>query len=189
MDGPVKQLFTILKVAPKNSSDELLKASEDRLSETATGGLCVQSKTTHRLAQNTEMAPEPTQAQWAIFSKVIRQCLVEDMVRIDRTIGQNAIACSLLLPKKYGWIAAYWAATQFDPVRDEPDLITVCLPDWPEQKVLVFPDLGISLILGSDYVGETKMSFLRLAMYWTRKTWGLGLHAGSKTIRIKQRTV
>lgn len=189
MDGAVQQLFTLLKAAPKATSDELLEASSDKLTETSTGGLCVQSQVTHRLASVTEIVSQPTEEHLALLKKVLRQCLVEDLVRVERTVGKDAIACSLLLPKKYGWIGAYWAATQFDPAREEPELVTVCLPEWPEQKILILSDLGISVVLGSDYVGETKMSFLRLAMYWTRKTGGLGLHAGSKSITVKERSV
>ncbi|MEA3458728.1 MAG: phosphoenolpyruvate carboxykinase, partial [Candidatus Thermoplasmatota archaeon] len=39
--------------------------------------------------------------------------------------------------------------------------------------------------LGSDYLGEVKKSFLRMAMYWVKQHGGLGLHAGSKLIRVR----
>lgn len=189
MDEFLPRLFTFIEAAPRPTSDDLLESSSERLTETSTGGLCVLSKVTHRLASVTETVAQPSAEHLEILQKVLRQCMAEDLVRIDRTVGKDAISCTLLIPKKYGWIGAYWAATQFEPVSENPDLITVCMPDWPEQKVLVLSDLGITLVLGSDYVGETKMSFLRLAMYWTRKTGGLGLHAGSKSITVKERSI
>jgi phosphoenolpyruvate carboxykinase (ATP) len=60
----------------------------------------------------------------------------------------------------------------------------ITVPEWPEIKVLVFPELGLTLILGSDYKGENKKAMLRQVMYWAKKEGNLGLHAASKVMRV-----
>ena len=47
-----------------------------------------------------------------------------------------------------------------------------------------FPGKNISFVMGSDYTGEMKKANLRLAMHETKKKGGLGLHAGSKLVRV-----
>jgi phosphoenolpyruvate carboxykinase (ATP) len=51
---------------------------------------------------------------------------------------------------------------------------------------LIFADMnqGYTYILGTDYPGEAKKSMLRQAMYWIKRKGGLGLHAGSKILRV-----
>jgi len=164
--------------------DQLLEYSLDRLEQTASGGIAVESQMTHRLAARTEIVFEPKIEHHQLVQKAVEQASKEDLVRADRNLGKTAFSTSLLLPKKYGWIAAYSAATLFDPKKKDLDFLTLCLPEWPEQKVLVLADAGVTLILGSDYVGEVKMSFLRLAMYHCKKQGGLGLHAGSKHVKL-----
>ncbi|MBI5035918.1 phosphoenolpyruvate carboxykinase [Candidatus Micrarchaeota archaeon] len=184
METALKQLKAIREATPLASIDELLSFSSERLEQTSTGGISVQSQVTHRLAKKTEIIFEPTEEHEAFVKKVLGQCLKEDMVKSERCIGKQLFLASVLLPKKYGWIAAYWATTQFDPVEKEPDITTINLPEWPEQKILVFPDLGLNIALGSDYIGETKMSILRSTMYLAKKQGFIGLHAGSKSITL-----
>ena len=186
MDSPfLRPLFALRDGTLAPSVDQLLEYSLDRLDSTASGGIAVQSKTTHRLAAQTEIVFEPQAEHQQLVQKALEAALLENLVRADRNLGKNAFSTSLLLPKKYGWIAAYSAATLFEPKKKELDFLTLCLPEYPEQKVLVLADAGVTLILGSDYVGETKMSFLRLAMYHAKKQGGLGLHAGSKHVSLK----
>jgi len=58
------------------------------------------------------------------------------------------------------------------------------VPEWEEKKVLVFPERGLTIILGSDYKGEQKKAMLRQVMYWAKKEGNLGLHAASKIVRV-----
>ncbi|MEB3756283.1 MAG: phosphoenolpyruvate carboxykinase (ATP), partial [Desulfurococcales archaeon] len=56
--------------------------------------------------------------------------------------------------------------------------------------LLVFVDYddGANVLLGTDYYGEHKMSFLRLAMNYSRDFFNsIGLHASSKYYRLKTR--
>ena len=51
---------------------------------------------------------------------------------------------------------------------------------------MCFPDEGLTIVLGIDYVGEVKMGFLRMAMWEAKKAGMLSLHAGSKLLTAKQ---
>jgi phosphoenolpyruvate carboxykinase (ATP) len=71
-----------------------------------------------------------------------------------------------------------------------PQTYLIDLPEWQEQdrQILVFPDDGLTLVLGSDYYGEVKKGFLRMAMWFAKKRGGLGLHAGAKSIKARDRS-
>lgn len=115
----------------------------------------------------------------------------KEVVRIDRKMGMNdkySFNCRLYITKEYSRIAYMWNNTLFDPVDAEnPDFVSVYVPEWPERIMIVYPEEGITYILGSDYFGESKKSFLRKAMYKVKKMGGLGLHAGSKVLRVKDK--
>jgi phosphoenolpyruvate carboxykinase (ATP) len=68
---------------------------------------------------------------------------------------------------------------------DEPDLVSVYVPEWPERVIFCYPVTGVTFILGTDYFGESKKSFLRKAMYRMKQQGGLGFHAGSKVLKVK----
>lgn len=71
-----------------------------------------------------------------------------------------------------------------------PQTYLIDLPEWQEQdrQILVFADEGLTLVLGSDYYGEVKKGFLRMAMWLTKKKGGLGLHAGAKFIKARDKS-
>ncbi len=144
----------------------------------------------------------------AVVEKTIPRLMeTVELIQIDRILGDNPKKtwhCRFLIPKAYSKLALMWSKTLFEPTpkhknpKTKPDLLTVDFPNWPEafpgiegsdtigpRGVFVFPDTGITYILGTDYVGEVKMSFLRQAMFQMKKLGGLGLHAGSKTIKIQ----
>jgi len=114
----------------------------------------------------------------------------EEMVCLDRQLGrhpENSYVCRLFVPKEYGRIALAWAKL-FEPVADEasePDFYTVQLPDHDEVAIRVVPDEGMTAVLGSDYTGEAKKSFLRLFMFYAKEQGGLGLHAGTKRVDLQ----
>ena len=87
---------------------------------------------------------------------------------------------------------AYMVSKTLPPYRPnekEPVLQLLHIPEWQEKdrQVLVFPELGVTYILGSDYYGEDKKGFLRLAMWEAKQRGMLGLHAGSKILRAMDR--
>lgn len=127
-------------------------------------------------------------------------------IQLDRMIGTSPEArfhVRLMITQDMARVALLWCQTLFpapaaftDPNK-EPDILTVYCPTWlqgvaasarsgmPEKIIVAHPGAGINYILGVDYVGECKMSFLRLAMFKMKQKGGLGLHAGSKSLRIK----
>ncbi len=118
------------------------------------------------------------------------QAALEDeaLVCVDRQLGRHpelTFVCRLYLPERYARIALSWATLlEPAPAGAEPDFRTVQLPDWPETRIRVFPDEGVTYVLGSDYTGEAKKSFLRLFMYEAKRAGGLGLHAGAKRLHL-----
>jgi phosphoenolpyruvate carboxykinase (ATP) len=71
-------------------------------------------------------------------------------------------------------------------VNANPDFVTVDVPEWPgERRILVDTITGTTFVLGSDYYGEIKKSFLRQFMYSEKMKGNLGLHAGSKEVWAK----
>jgi phosphoenolpyruvate carboxykinase (ATP) len=108
------------------------------------------------------------------------------LVCLDRQVGRHPEAsytCRLFLPTEYGRIALAWAKL-FEPAPPgaEPDFVTVQLPDVEGSRIRVLPEEGVTAVLGSDYTGEAKKSFLRLFMLRAKERGGLGLHAGSKRV-------
>ena len=66
----------------------------------------------------------------------------------------------------------------------DPDFVSIAVPEWEEKKVFVFPELGLTIVLGSHYKGEQKKAMLRQVMYWAKSEGNLGLHAASKIMRV-----
>ncbi|WP_049923338.1 phosphoenolpyruvate carboxykinase (ATP) [Halopiger djelfimassiliensis] len=111
-----------------------------------------------------------------------------EMICVDRLMGRHPDAtfcCRLYVPVEHARIAMAWA-NLFEPADGrDPDLYTVQLPDYDETAIRVLPEDGFTAVLGSDYTGEAKKSFLRLFMYRIKQQGGLGLHAGSKRVRVR----
>ncbi|AGB37455.1 phosphoenolpyruvate carboxykinase (ATP) [Natronococcus occultus] len=112
----------------------------------------------------------------------------DELLCVDRLMGRHPEAtfcCRLYVPVEHARIALAWASL-FEPSDGrEPDLQTVQLPDHDETAIRILPEDGFTAVLGSDYTGEAKKSFLRLFMYRLKQQGGLGLHAGSKRVRVR----
>ncbi len=115
-----------------------------------------------------------------------------EWVCLDRRMGRHEDAssvCRLFVPREYGRIALAWAKL-FEPVDTggepvEPDYVTVQVPDADEVAIRVLAEEGVTAVVGSDYTGEAKKSFLRLFMLEAKRKGGLGLHAGSKRVTVR----
>ena len=128
---------------------------------------------------------------------VLRDYLkIAPLVCVKRTIGDNGVfepKCTLYLSTQRQdnvRQAHLWSRTlkDFDATTPGPELNLVCIPEWPDQdrQVLVFPEDGLTIVLGSDYVGEVKMGFLRMAMWAAKHDGMLALHAGSKLLAVRR---
>lgn len=116
-------------------------------------------------------------------------------VAVHRTMGSN----SDFSPKCHLYVSTnrpdsiriphMWGQTLFpyDEAANGPEFSIIFIPEWQEKdrQALVFPELGVTYVLGSDYFGESKKGFLRMAMYAAKQRGMLGVHAGSKLITAK----
>ena len=70
---------------------------------------------------------------------------------------------------------------------EQEEISVICIPEWSEKdrQVLVFPDIGVTIILGSDYFGELKNAFLRMAISKGKARNMLGIHAATKIMTVK----
>jgi phosphoenolpyruvate carboxykinase (ATP) len=109
-------------------------------------------------------------------------------VCLDRQLGRHethTYRCRYYVPAEQARIAL--ALTRlFEPCDGpgEPDFVTVQLPDHDEIAIRTLVEPGVTAVLGSDYTGEAKKSFLRLFMQRAKAVGGLGLHAGSKRVTL-----
>ncbi|WP_459194260.1 phosphoenolpyruvate carboxykinase (ATP) [Halosimplex sp. J119] len=112
-----------------------------------------------------------------------------EMVCLDRQLGRhpdNSYICRYYVPKEFSRIALSWAKLLEPAPEDaEPDFTTVQVPDADEVAIRVLPEEGFTAVLGTDYSGEAKKSFLRLFMLDAKRQGGLGLHAGTKRVRLE----
>jgi phosphoenolpyruvate carboxykinase (ATP) len=144
---------------------------------------------TPRQQEILDNVPKTLEAVTAYLSKA-------PFVKIQRTMGQNDV----FSPRCTFYSSVHrpdcvrlpymWENTMFpyDENANGPELTIVFIPEWQEKdrQVLVWPDEGITFVLGSDYYGEAKKGFLRMAMWKAKEAGMLGLHAGSKIVRARQ---
>ncbi len=154
------------------------------------GNLSVVTKMRNRIAKFTEVVlDELAPADEQIIHEVMDYLKDKEMLMLDRVMCKNSgfkKNCRLYVTADYPRLPLMWGNTLFPPEGSEPDFTVVTVPEWPEKKVLVFPESGMTLILGTDYKGENKKAMLRQVMYWAKKEGNLGLHAASKILRVKR---
>ncbi|ARS91183.1 phosphoenolpyruvate carboxykinase (ATP) [Natrarchaeobaculum aegyptiacum] len=172
------------------SLEELRELASDDERTTEFGSPAYVSEFRSRSADETKTAvdEEFTAADEALLTDAVDAATSREMVCLDRLVGRHPEAtfcCRLYVPTDYARIALSWA-NLFEPSDGrEPDFVTVQDPDYEETAIRVLPDEGFTAVLGSDYTGEAKKSFLRLFMYRVKQQGGLGLHAGSKRVRVE----
>jgi len=182
------------KFRPKRIIDN---PSEDKLREwaldyggviTEFGNLAVTTLVRNRIAKLTEVfMGELDEDDSQLIDQVMDYLRDKEMIQLDRVMCQTPgfkRNCRVYVTADYPRIPLMWGNTLFPPEGGEPDFITITVAEWPEKKVLVFPQSGVTLILGSDYKGENKKAMLRQVMYWAKQEGNLGLHAASKIIRV-----
>jgi len=146
--------------------------------------------------------PTPTREQLAIVEKAPEQLhkvlqLLHTMpfVHVRRQMGDNPEfnpICNLYVcvadPKNYR-IAYEWASTLGDVRKDRPGpeffMVDIPMEHQLRMQILVLPEHDINIALGTDYTGECKKGFLRQAMFRADQRGMLGLHAGTKVVRVR----
>ncbi len=174
-------------------SPERLRAFSREL-ETATefGSPAYVSEQRSRCADRTKNAVDDDfeAADYEHVETALEYAREHEMVCIDRRIGrhpEHTYVGRYYVPKEYARIALT-VTKLFEPAPEgvEPDFLTVQVPDHGDIEIRVLPDTGVTAVLGSDYSGEAKKSFLRLFMHRAKQRGGLGLHAGSKRVTLQR---
>ncbi len=78
-----------------------------------------------------------------------------------------------------------WGQTLFNPSQKRGlKLHLICIPEWPaeQRQTIVFPEIGVTYVLGSDYFDEIRKSFLRMAMWFAKTNGILALYGGGKLV-------
>jgi phosphoenolpyruvate carboxykinase (ATP) len=117
---------------------------------------------------------------------------------VHRVMGSGAdpdftFNCNFLVTTKnpvYHHVGYMWGKMlrEVDPVGEAPDLYIFMLPDINTGtfgRFYAFPESGVTVGIGSDYMGEVKKGFLRMAMYQAKQKGILGVHAASKIIKAE----
>ncbi|WP_276301118.1 phosphoenolpyruvate carboxykinase (ATP) [Halorussus lipolyticus] len=188
---------------PAEADDVIYNPSMDRLREfsehlettTEFGSPSYVSEERSRNADKTKNAVDSNFGadDYSRIEDAFAEAREREMVCVDRQMGRHdghSYVCRLYVPKEFGRIALAWSKL-FEPVQydgdetPDPDFVTVQVPDADEVAIRILPDEGTTAVLGSDYTGEAKKSFLRLFMYYAKQSGGLGLHAGSKRVRLE----
>ena len=129
-----------------------------------------------------------SEADWDAIESALEAAPDRELVCIDRQVGRHpetSFVCRLFVPREFSRIALAWAKL-LEPAQGDPDFETLQLPDWEgDRQIRILPDAGLTVVLGSDYTGEAKKSFLRLFMHRAKEQGGLGIHAGSKRVTIE----
>ncbi|MEA3508206.1 MAG: phosphoenolpyruvate carboxykinase [Synergistota bacterium] len=145
-----------------------------------------------RSAAFTEVAYDFDESLVSLLEQVWGYLRWQQMIRITGRIGspeKQPLFANYYVTRRYARLAQMFYmnfSSQAD--QDTADIVTVIVPEWHQRKIIVLPRQQVTYILGSDYYGEAKMAMLRMAMHLGRESMnGLGLHAGSKIVKIKVR--
>ena len=152
------------------------------------GNLSVVTSVRNRIAKFTEVVMgELDRDDEQLVHQVMDYLKTKEVIMLDRVMCKTPgfkKNCRLYVTADYPRLPLMWGNTFFPPEGCKTNFTVVTVPEWPEKKVLVFPESGITLILGTDYKGENKKAMLRQVMYWAKKEGNLGLHAASKILRV-----
>lgn len=176
----------------ENPSEEELRHRALELGGAITefGNLSVVTRQRNRIAKFTEVVfDKPETEDAGLINEVMEYLKGKEMIMLDKVMCQNPAYkknARLYTTADYPRLPLMWGSTLFPTEGGQPDFTTITVPEWPEKKVLVFPESGTTLILGTDYKGENKKAMLRQVMYWAKKEGNLGLHAASKIMRVRR---
>jgi phosphoenolpyruvate carboxykinase (ATP) len=189
------------KIVVNPSKEELRRLAERDERRTAFGSASYVSKVRNRSAGKTYVVEDGVtvgvkqqgislEKASALLAQVRAYLRDQEIIQVDRMLGDTPdrrLHGRLYITAPYARIAYMWHQTLFPASADEPpDMASIFVPEWPERIIFVHPGRRLTCILGTDYFGESKKSFLRMAMYRAKELGGIGLHAGSKVLRVRQ---
>ncbi len=189
MDNIFGEIFRPKKIID-NPSDESLRgwALQHGGVITEFGNLSVTTKIRNRMAKFTEVRmDQPAPEDLELINNVLHYLKDKEVIQLDRVMCMTPgfkKNCRLYVTAEYARLPLMWGNTLFPSEGKEPDFVSLAVPEWEEKKVLVFPEMGLTIILGTDYKGEQKKAMLRQVMYWAKKQGNLGLHAAGKIMSV-----
>lgn len=189
----VKQIDKNALLLINPSLEELREMARKGEKTTEFGSPCYITRVRNRSAKFTEIiTDEPNEAQKKIISDVVNYLKGKKLIQLDAQMCQNreiALNCRGYFTENYARIPFMWRKSLFVPKNfKKPDMVFVDVPEWPEIKILVDATSNITFALGSDYFGECKKANLRMTMWIMKKKHnGLGLHAGSKIMKVRDK--
>ncbi len=152
------------------------------------GNLSVTTKVRSRIAKFTEIVTGDVKPEDdKLLRKVMEYIKTKKVIQLDRVMcctSPYKRNCRVYVTADYPRIPLMWGNTLFPTEGGEPDFISITVAEWPEKRTIVFPESGLTIIMGSDYKGENKKAMLRQVMYWAKKQGCLGLHSASKIVRV-----
>jgi phosphoenolpyruvate carboxykinase (ATP) len=178
-----------------NPSDAQLRgwALEQGGQVTQVGNLSVITTVRNRSAKFTEIYHDktPDEKDLKLIEEVFDYLKDKEVIRLDRRMCEHPefrFHARVYITSKFARIPLMWGNTLFEQEDPDgkPDFVTITISEWPDRRVMVFPEEGLTIILGTDYKGENKKAMLRQLMYAVKKRQCLGLHAGSKTVRVSE---
>ena len=117
------------------------------------------------------------------------------LVCVERSMGDNPTFVpfcrtyvSVARPEMVRIAYMWWSMLNApNPSAPGPKQTLIYVPEWQEKdrQILVFPEQNLTLVLGSDYLGESKKGHLRMAMWNAKQQGMLGVHAGAKLITAR----
>jgi len=132
------------------------------------------------------------------LEKVHKYIKKAPLVRVDKVMGSNeefTPICTMFVSTQrkdcirlaYMLDVLLFDRDKVTMGREKPHLYLLFIPEWHEKdrQILVFPEVGVTYVLGSDYFGEAKKGFLRMAMWCAKQRGMLGIHAGAKIVRAR----
>ncbi|MBU2100041.1 phosphoenolpyruvate carboxykinase, partial [Candidatus Micrarchaeota archaeon] len=181
--------------------EELREIAKPNETTTQYGSASYVSKIRNRSAKKTFIVPEvelgikqiqiEEKETEELAEKVLDYLKDKELIQMDKTMCSNSdyeLACRLYTTKENAKLPFMWNFMLFPSKKKEPELISIHVPEWPETKIFCYPKQGITFCLGSDYFGEVKKSFLRMTMFYHKiHSKGLGFHAGSKSLTVKDK--
>lgn len=173
------------------TKEELRKLAKKDEITTEFGSAAYVTKIRSRSAKFTKIIYDtPSQEEETLIRQALAYIQGKRMIMVERKMclaDEIDLLCRFYVTVDYAHNAYMWHQTLFEPTKQrEPDITVVSIPEWPERKVLVSPQTRKTFVFGSDYTGEIKKANLRMAMYIAKQKGWLGLHAGSKIIRVNQ---
>ncbi len=174
------------------SRDNLLELSKPQMVPNEYGLPLFHTKIHARSAAFTHILADGDKENEEVISKVYELVKPEDFLVMHLHVGENPkirMNASFAVYKKNANVALMLERNFFvaDKPHENPDIMTLYVPHYPERRVIVDPKRRITYVLGIDYYGEAKMSILRMVMEIMRTdNHGLGVHAGSKVFKLNE---